>query len=327
MKVMLKFLLFLSLGFSCEVNGFFLGAGIHPNNMDVSPQKYKRLLDGFGFNSFRTDYHWSNIERKKYVYKVPTSNDEVTINYLGDVGVKPIIILGYSNPNYTDGKPVLKTQVDGFCNFAAWTVNHFHKVNAIYEIWNEWSIDKKNMINSHSLYSAQKYYDLVKDCSIKMRGIDPDVKIIAGSFNPNRSDDFEWGVMLFKLGIDKYISGVSIHQYDFSSPSGLNASKDINSLVSFDRKISQIIGNGNTYPMYITEVGVPTYKKLDYSPADVGRYANEYISLAKQNGFIKGVWWYDLINDGTSFINGEDNFGLLYHNLKGKVDPINFKLN
>ncbi|WP_374170983.1 hypothetical protein AAHW98_08210 [Klebsiella variicola subsp. variicola] len=32
---------------------------------------------------------------------------------------------------------------------------------------------------------------------------------------------------------------------------------------------------------------------------------------ASKVSYIRGVWWYDLINDGDDFHNGEYNFGIL----------------
>lgn len=73
-------------------------------------------------------------------------------------------------------------------------------------------------------------------------------------------------------------------------------------------------------PFYITEMGYPTYSGASgISEVDAANWIVEYSILAKQTGYIKGVWWYDLINDGNSAENKEFNFGFYTHDLQEKI--------
>ena len=301
-------------------SSFLLGVGIHPNEWNFPEDKMFLLLNIYHFNSFRTDYHWSNIERKKGIYTVPQSNDESTINYLGDKKIKPLIILGYSNPIYSGTKPIIPETVSGFCNFAAWTVKHFYNKQPIFEIWNEWSIDPNNQKQAKSFTSALQYVELVKSCSERMKAIDPNVKIIAGSFNPHKDSDLKWGMYLVKLGIMNYIDGLSLHSYNFSNNKFLDAERDVSDIVKLNANIKNALGTSLDIPIYITEVGVPTFYRCKFTPEMIGLYAQQFISNSRKYSYIKGVWWYDLINDGNSYTNGEMNFGLYYHNLNKKIN-------
>jgi hypothetical protein len=65
-------------------------------------------------------------------------------------------------------------------------------------------------------------------------------------------------------------------------------------------------------PVYITEMGVPTYNGPGgLSDAAAAQYVVKYTMLAKSRPYIKGIWWYDLIDDGDNPAINEHRFGLL----------------
>ncbi|AUU95063.1 TPA: hypothetical protein MIV08_26910 [Klebsiella pneumoniae] len=72
-------------------------------------------------------------------------------------------------------------------------------------------------------------------------------------------------------------------------------------------------------PLYITEIGYPTYRgKPEFTEDDVESYAIEYFKVASSMPFIKGIWWYDLKDDGNDKNNKEHNFGILKNDLTRK---------
>ena len=44
------------------------------------------------------------------------------------------------------------------------------------------------------------------------------------------------------------------------------------------------------------------------------QYMIKYTFLAKQRDYIKGIWWYTLMNSADNASNRESNFGILMHN-------------
>lgn len=58
-----------------------------------------------------------------------------------------------------------------------------------FEIWNEWSRNKENKYN---IFSAEEYVELVKAVSKKIKAVNPEANIIAGSFNII-GNDRTWG--------------------------------------------------------------------------------------------------------------------------------------
>ncbi|MBW6001889.1 hypothetical protein CF026_27580, partial [Klebsiella michiganensis] len=55
-----------------------------------------------------------------------------------------------------------------------------------------------------------------------------------------------------------------------------------------------------------------------FTEKDVADYAKNYILEGSKVDYIKGIWWYDLIDDGNNKKNREHNFGILNRNLSEK---------
>ncbi|HFD3364215.1 TPA: cellulase family glycosylhydrolase [Klebsiella pneumoniae] len=311
----MKFIHFISFFvlFSCSAFSsdkvFYYGVGGHPNNYAGQPVGYVNLVKSFNFNSVRFDYYWSNVERKPGVYTSPTSKDIQVLIQAAKADIKPLIVLGYDNPLYFKGKPVTNSDLEHFANYAAYVAMHFSSQDPIIEIWNEWSIDHQNLKSSRSAESAQKYVDLVKLVSEKVRKVNPKTIIIVGSFNPLIKDDLSWGKKIISLGVLNYIDGLSIHTYKFGPPNIPDVSYNMAAIDSLHSFILQKY-NINA-DMYITEVGLPTDSWTRYDPVSVAKYAKKYFSSASEIPYIRGVWWYDLMNGGDNFHNGEYNFGIL----------------
>ncbi|HDY8629562.1 TPA: hypothetical protein RRH58_005505, partial [Klebsiella pneumoniae] len=77
--------------------------------------------------------------------------------------------------------------------------------------------------------------------------------------------------------------------------------------------------------IYITEYGIPDGKNASLTQKDIYKYAAGYYSEAKKNSHIKGLWWYDFINDGNDLNNAEYNFGILNNDLSEKPISLLFR--
>jgi len=82
-------------------------------------------------------------------------------------------------------------------------------------------------------------------------------------------------------------------------------------------QVNQILtaAAGRTVPIYITEIGWATnVGQYGFAPATAAAYLQRFLLLAHTRGYIAGVWWYDLIDDGSDRSNYEFRFGLLQQN-------------
>lgn len=309
------FLLLLSILYSGYSFSFEVGVGTHISGFTGTPEQYINLLKKYNITSFRTDYHWADVEKQRGVYTPASHKLDALINLAVINNIKPILILDYGNPLYVNGKPTTDNERDAFARYAAWTVSHFKGKVDVFEIWNEWHLEKPRFL-SQNQKSAQQYVSLVHSCYTAIKKVDPNVKVIAGSFNPTQKDEIIWQDKLFELGFLNYIDGVSIHTYHNTDSTFMPPQDNLSLIDAMQEKIIKI--KGAVLPVYITEIGISDYYKNKIPQADIGKFASEYFMFSAKRNYIQGVWWYDFINDGIDKKNGEHNFGMLNRDLSEK---------
>ncbi|HDS1115699.1 cellulase family glycosylhydrolase [Pluralibacter gergoviae] len=321
---MLKKILFLLL-FSgkCIAAQFSYGVCAHPINFDGDSKIFIKQLKANGFDSVRFDYPWSSVEKNKGVYTPIMKLDEIIKKAsIHNIGV--VVILDYGNSLYKIGKPKNEVERQHFFNYVSWVANRYKSYNVIFEIWNEWSTFKEKDLNvSHDNESLKNYYALVKGSSDVIKKISPQAKVIAGGIVPKKEGEIEWAIELAKMGIFKYIDGLSIHPYNYSDEEIPLAQSEVSNLVVLHERISKSAPDRDNIKFYITEIGIPVTLKSKYTHTEVNEFIKTYYSLTSQLSFIEGVWWYDLIDDGPNPFEREDNFGFIFRSFKSKYDTFN----
>lgn len=313
-----------------------IGIGTHFQSYKNNPDIYLDILSKYGFTSFRDDYSWSKIESSPGVYNVSKNLEKTDFAILNGekYNLKPVVILDYGNALYNQGGyPSDIQSIEAFSKYASWTAKRFKGKVKYYEIWNEWTLGTGMVKFRDEIPSANIYFELVKKTSEEIRKVDPNAVIIAGSINPLEQrarfiefTDWEWFEKLVKLGLMNYIDGVSLHTYSY-----LNRDKSLRTptgnlkyLDKFQHYFSKIAGK--EIDVYITETGVTNYNgpgglSLEESAA----YVKEYTEEAGKRKYIKGLWWYDLINDGDDPFKREHNFGFFSQNLTPKKTALEIK--
>jgi hypothetical protein len=308
-------LLFMS---KVQAEEFNVGVGVHPDGFYGTPEEFISLLKKYNINSLRTDYKWSLVEKVKGEYKAPDNKTEKVLDIAYTNGVNPIVILDYGNEIYGKGKPVTDEQISAFSRYAAWTVRHFKGKAAVFEVWNEWS--NRVVPDANSDESARNYVRLVRAVSKVIKKENPQAIVIAGSFNPMDYIDLRWGKQLIKLGILNDVDGLSIHPYTWGSRRASTPEINMKMLEKTQQELMDIAKRKSEIPFYITEMGFPsTEKNPVLSQQEIASYAYHYILLSKKKNYIKGVWWYDFINDGNNKNYREHNFGILNRDLSEKA--------
>lgn len=308
---------FILLSFSSRA--YVLGIGGHPEGFRGSAEKYVSLLKQYNISSLRTDYLWREVEITKGVYNPANNKTESVINLSFKQGVSALLILGYGNELYGTGKPRTKDEILAYSSYAAWTAEHFKGRGYIYEIWNEWPHRTNKDSSSTNIDSAMSYLALVKYASLAIKKVDPTAKVIAGGFNPIDGLEKEWGRYLVKYGILNYVDGLSIHPYAYSSKKLASPTTNLSIVRNFHDVLISTNKGFKEIPLYITEIGYPTYRgKPQFTEDDVESYATQYLEIAGSMPFVKGVWWYDLKDDGNDKNNKEHNFGILKNDLTEK---------
>ncbi|SVK50276.1 Beta-xylosidase [Acinetobacter baumannii] len=268
----LTFLFVTSSLLSTQVNGFEVGIGMHVRTYPNDPGYYLDKIKSAGFTSFREDYPWQLVELQKGTYSNNSYLQKVDTAFSDGekYGLSSVLILDYSNKNYDSyGYPNTDAAIEGFANYAYWTARRFSGKVKYFEIWNEWLYKTGIQVRGAVPPPPEVYAKLVIATAKAVKKANPDAIIITGSFSPFSTRDVAWFDKVIDAGVLNYIDGISLH-----------------------------------------ELGFPTYSGKDGLRADkVAQYVMKYTLLAQTRSYIKGVWWYDLIDDGTSANNKEHNFG------------------
>ncbi|HFF8576353.1 TPA: hypothetical protein ACGEYZ_000418 [Klebsiella pneumoniae] len=312
-RILTAFFLFFIMNSFTLANNFTIGVGIHPLSYHMEDDQLINIFNKYNIKSFRTDYFWDKVEKQPHEYRPIPQLDDLIDKSVSE-NIIPMIIINYGNELYGGGLPLDETSVEAYANYSSWLADHLKGKVKYFEVWNEWCYKKNPKDKSYnplSNYSAESYFNLVKQASLAIKKNNPDAIILAGGFNPLNNSQTPWVEHLLELGILNYIDGFSIHPYSNNLPN-----KDFEITDSyFDFFSKKYKSNIN---VYITEMGYSNYPYGKVRGAKADFYLESYMNLAKERPYIKGVWWYDLINDGDDPNNGEHNFGLLNRDLSEK---------
>lgn len=286
---------------------FVLGVATH---LTRQPRPIDQSLDALaaaGIMSLRDDAGWGRVEQQRGVLKIPAQWDEV-IDGAVKRGIEPLLILDYGNNFYDGGgKPSSAEGIAAFVRYAQFLAQHFKGRVKRYEVWNEWDHGPGNA----SPASADAYLRLVKAVHAAIKQIDPEAEIIAGAIT---SGGIREGFLtrLVEQGVLDHSDAISLHPYSAHSPE------------DWARWMKQVGDDlersaGRPVRVYLTEMAWPAHQGA-YGISEQAQAENlvKMFLLAKTLPFIKGIWWYDLQNDGPDPKNREHNFGLLDHELRPK---------
>lgn len=298
-----------------------IGIGTHFQSYPKESDYYLKLIKDYGFTSFRDDFTWAKIENEKGKYAIHENISKTNYAFLNSeekYHLNGVLILNYGNKFYDGGAyPSSQSSINAFVNYATWTASHFKGKVKYYEIWNEWTLGSGMVRFRNEIPPANIYFELVKKTSEAIKKIDPNAVILAGSFNPLeqraryiKTTDAQWFKELVDLGIMKYIDGVSLHTYSFLNGNRnlRTAQGNLEKIDSFHDYFSKLIGSDIN--IYITEMGVTNYSGPGgLSEDEAAQFIHDYTNGVRKRSYIKGIWWYDLINDGNDKSQREHNFG------------------
>ncbi|EFE93671.1 cellulase family glycosylhydrolase [Serratia odorifera] len=320
----------LSLFYSSSAAAFEVGVHTHFRWYPKDPDNYLELVKRYGFTSYRADFPWSGLEQKKGQYVV-TGNMQKSDKAFNDghakYGLNGLLVLAYGNKLYDpSGYPTTPEAMDAFANYAYWTASKYKGKIKYYEIWNEWTNATAIKPKPRNPPAPEVFVALVKKTAAAIRKADPDAIIMTGSANPTGTRDPAWFNKILKLDVLKYVDGVSIHPYSYGNDNYAWRTPEGN--LGVVDKFQAVLAKaaGRPVPIYITEIGVPTYSgKGGISKDAAAQYIVKYTFLAKSRPYIKGVWWYDLLDDGDNPKINEHRFGLLTRNGQPKPSMLAFK--
>lgn len=277
------------------------GVGVHSSMK--APDAQRSELDiaaGLGFSSVRTDFQWKFAETAKGHLVIPASWDSFVDEALKR-GLKPILILDYGNSLYDGGdKPKSSEAIEAFSRYAAFVVSHYKGRVKVYEVWNEWD----NTTGGFPAGTPEDYAKLFRASYVAIKNEDPGSVVLASSGVKSG-----WYERLAELGVIGESDGVSVHPYTWHPV--LAPELAALSLLKLESALQAKSGRP-VVDLYVTEIGWPTHFGLrGYDTARVADYAMRTPLVVSSLPFVKGVWWYDLVDDGNDWLNVQHHFGLV----------------
>jgi hypothetical protein len=291
---------------------FIVGVATHSMNNLAQPLRSLELASVAGITSVRDDAFWSTAEpTPKQLRIIPQWR--AWLNTASALDLRTMVILGYGtsfNGNAKPREPEIKIP---YLNYVDYTTRQLGTTVQYYEVWNEWDIEGPSDARLSSDYVA-----LVKDAAPIIRKNNPQAKVLAGAVT---SAGIKGGFVdrMLAGGVLKYADGISLHPYVHCEGRDHNTPENwINWLRDLDRRFTSKAGK--PVPLYLTEMAWPSHEgNCGISAVRQSAYLARAYFLARTVPTIKGMWWYDLINDGTARDDQEHNFGLLNIDLSPKL--------
>jgi hypothetical protein len=278
-----------------------LGVNSHVAQGKYSAEQAQTAISNVGAESFRDVYYWSNLEPTKGALQpnAPLRELEKQIAQSD----RPLIVLCctngkvYGSVSFAPGSE----HRAAFINYVRWVATRFKGKVLDWEVWNEWNIGFA-LYNGARYGDPALYVDLLREVHATLKAVDPNNRVIGGSM---ATMDVAWTEAILKLGAGQYMDAISIHPYVYPRIPE-TAIGDLEKL----RDLVNLYQPGLS--IYVTEVGWPSYTGTQgVSDWKAGLYLSRLMFLLPQISQVKGVWWYSMVNRGTSSTEREDNFGLV----------------
>ncbi|HEX3719778.1 MAG TPA: cellulase family glycosylhydrolase [Verrucomicrobiae bacterium] len=296
-----------------------VGVNIH---FVTGNEKDLDLIAAGGFKFIRMDFSWEETEPKAGAYDW-SSYDELS-EHLARRGLRAIFILDYVNSAYEPmvearravgepspeqhiASPRHPESVAAFARWAAAAARHFRGRGVIWEIYNE-----PNGGFWRPKPDAAEYSTMALATAKALKEAEPDATLIAPALS---AFDFKFLEPFLASGVLEYLDGVSVHPYRQPTKPPETAArgfKEIREMInryapeSRRGKIAIISGE---WGYSSNRKGVSLETQADFAVRQ---------QLANLLNGVPLSIWYDWKNDGADPDYNEDNFGVVYSDLRPK---------
>ncbi|MFT4050891.1 MAG: glycosyl hydrolase [Microbacterium sp.] len=276
------------------------GVGLHVEK-DWYGTATASLTSSLGVGAARNDILWKLNETTAGVYDWdPLYADGFDRLYAS--GIHLLGIVNYGNELYGSEKtPETDEAIAAYGRYAAAIAERFDLVGL--EVFNEFNQERFN--DTECGTDPTCYIPLLQAVRDNVRLVDPDLPLIAGA---TARYDADWFNGLWQAGGLQYADAISYHPYEIA---------DADALVDVieQSRQSMIDNGGGELPVWITELGLPTYPGVR-TEAQQATFVLKATTVALGNG-VEKFFWYDLINDGTDATATEENYGLFAQPIDG----------
>lgn len=278
--------------------GRFFGTQTHFGQHRAGVDELLDLIKEAGIGWIRDEVYWSEVEKEKGVFRFPPAYD----HYLKAAqarGIQVLLILDFGNAVYSGaekGGPATEAERKAFAGYCREVVKRCQPFGIRhYEIWNE--------PNASTFWKPQPnpedYAKLLEAAYKSCKDVDPGATLLGCSTS---GTDLNYIGRVLAAGGGRFMDALSFHPYCQPLPPEKKLLADI----------SKLKGVAPGKPLWITEIGYPTYAGA--AGVDEETQANYLVRaflLGRSSPAVERVFWYDFQNDGEDRAEAEFNFGLV----------------
>jgi hypothetical protein len=301
--------------------------GISPGELFRTDQQSNYdMLDNLGVVWMRRAIDWVAVEPNPGQWE--WGKFDAYVNNGKAAGKKLLLILAYDNPYFyedrQDHRNITADHLPAFINYVETVVKRYKgKVDA-WEIWNE--------PNLPIFWSGTQtdYFNMVKASVKKIREIDPNAKILTGSFWRTPES---FVTDMFAAGAFEGVDAISFHPYQ-EKPLVMTETNEL-----FDVLATIAAKNNFKGEIWATEVGYPTAGIYPVQAPETEGLPNNYsVSIIKSiaglaTRDVSKVIWYELLDQYNQGQVPEERkkdsevyFGIIYPDFTLKKGAYAFKL-
>ena len=304
-------------GRAAEAEEFLLGATVHFTQDKGILDVNLKLARDCNLNAIREDLPWKLAERRRGIVTAPSLFRRIADTARAN-GLPVLGILAYNNHFYDGGSyPRSAEAVAAYARYAGQVAAGLRGRGVpFYQVWNEWDGGCGMNPAKRGRGDAESYINLLKAAYPALKQADPDATVVSGSVCTGD----EYFEKLLQLGIADHCDILSIHTYNFQQR-GEAATPEAwqRRMLKLDEMIRKY-NNGDSKPVFVTEMGYPSFTGPHGRTAgECAVYLARLMLLARTVPNLRGLWWYDLQDDGWDITEREHNFGLF--NADGTPKP------
>ena len=290
-----------------DLKDFILGINTHHLG-----EKVNEHLQEVNIGKTRSDLNWNRVSDLQGEANL---NEAVYNSILHADGFisDPLIILEYGHPAFDGGGRVVSPSGrDAFLKYAKKSVIPLRSKTRLFEVWNEWNVQGMGGTPAtEGKGKAKDYVELLKRVYQELKSEDANLIILGGATAEiGLIDNYMENIL--KAGALNYMDGLSIHPYFWGSKGeGRIPENALNIRLDTLKKMLDKYTKGKVIPIYVTELGWPTFEKRGVTLEDQAKFMARSILFLANAPQVKGVWLYELRDGGTDPTEPEHHFGII----------------
>ncbi len=265
-----------------------------------------------GATSIRNTISWRALDPAGSGVVVPKAQQERQKD-ARRLGLKLLTPIAYSHPLYDGGGyPVSEKSVTAYAQASAFAAAALRHPQPVFEIWNEWNLGIG--MPAEAGKGAPRDYVRLLSAAYDVMKKKPHPPTVLGGVMAGAGLTDDWLEQACEAGMLRHLDGLSFHPYCYWME-GLKVLPE-QGMLWLIRSLEEIVDRypgGARVPLYLTEIGWPTYEgDGGVSLDEQAQFAARTLLLARANRRIRGVWWFNLRDRDSSSDRMNDRFGLLF---------------